>query len=214
MPAHSSGAARSSGMPLGIVQHVILVDGDAGGIAAIGRRLAVALIAVIGERHARLAILLLAGTAGLAAPAGIDEAADADDMTGLPFLDMVADLDHPADDLVARHHGKDRAAPFVAGLVDVGMADAAIENVDQDIVRAGLTALDRPWRQGRFGRLGGIGWGLERVLGLNKRIHHLSASWVYRPNARVRGLDASNWKRRHDDANLVGIRHWLRPLAG
>src|SRR3990172_13421004 len=93
---------------LGDGEHVILVDRDAARVAAIGRRLSVALIAVVGERHARLAILLLAGAAGLAAAAGIDEAAHADDVAGLPFLPVVADLDDFAHHLVAGHHGKDR----------------------------------------------------------------------------------------------------------
>ena len=125
-------------------EDVILVDGDAGRIAAIGRRLLVLLVAVIGERHADLAILLLARAAGLAAAAGIDEAADADDMAGLPFLHMIADLDDAADDLVAGDHGKDRVVPLVLHLVNVRVADAAIENVDQHVVRTGLAPLDRP----------------------------------------------------------------------
>ena len=94
-------------------QEVILVDGDTGRIAAIGRRLLVLLVAVIGERNAGLAILLLARAARLAAAAGIDEAADADDVAGLPFLHVIADLDDLADDLVAGDHGEDRVVPLV-----------------------------------------------------------------------------------------------------
>jgi len=102
------------------------------------------LIPVIGERHAdlALAILLLACAAGFAAPAGIDEAADPDDVARLPFLHLVTDPDDTANDLVTRHHGKDRIAPFVADLVNVRMADTAIENVDEHVVRTWLAALE------------------------------------------------------------------------
>jgi hypothetical protein len=89
-------------------KHVVLIDGDASRIAAIGRRrLAVALIAVIGQRHAAFAKLLLASEAGRAGTVGIDEAADTDDVTLLPFAHMGADIDDLPDDLVARDHGKD-----------------------------------------------------------------------------------------------------------
>src|SRR6476660_9997163 len=73
-------------------KHVVLIDGDASRIAAIGRRLAVALIAVIGQRHAAFAKMLLARKAGGAGTVRIDAAADTDDLP---------------DDLVARDHGKD-----------------------------------------------------------------------------------------------------------
>jgi hypothetical protein len=45
--------------------------------------------------------------------------------------------------------------------VDVGVADAAIENVDQRLVGAGLAALDAEGGKRRFGVSGGIGRGLE-----------------------------------------------------
>ena len=141
-------------------QHVILVDGDASGIAAIGRGLTVALVAVIGERHAGLAILLFARKAGLAFAAGIDEAADADDVALVPLADMVADRGDTAHDLVPGHHGEDRAAPFVAGLVNVGMANAAIEDVDQDLVGARLAPLDAVRGKRRRRRLSRVGGGL------------------------------------------------------
>src|SRR5690606_40577552 len=41
--------------------------------------------------------------------------------------------------------------------VDVGMADAAVEDVDLHVARAGHAAFDREGRQRRAGGLGGIG---------------------------------------------------------
>jgi hypothetical protein len=155
-------------------EHVILVDRDAGRVAAKGRRLAVTLVAVVGERHADLAILLLAFAAGRAAAAGIDEAADADDVAGLPFLHMVADLDHLADNLVARDHGEDRVVPLVLHLMNVGVTDAAIKNVNQNVVRARFAPLDGPRRQLGLGLLRRIGRGLEPGLRRNNRIHNYS----------------------------------------
>ena len=51
----------------------------------------------------------------------------------LNFVTCAADLDDAADDLVAGNHREDRAAPLVARLVDVGVADAAEENLDRDV---------------------------------------------------------------------------------
>ena len=56
--------------------------------------------------------------------------------------DVVADRADVADDLVAGHAGIERAAPFGADRVQVGMADAAKGDVDLDVVRAGRAALD------------------------------------------------------------------------
>ena len=48
-------------------------------------------------------------------------------------LHLGADAGDPPDDLVAGHHREDRAAPLVPGLVDVGVADAAVVDVDDDV---------------------------------------------------------------------------------
>lgn len=54
-----------------------------------------------------------------------------------------ADLGHSADNLVARYAGIDGVLPLVARLVDVGVTDAAEENLDLDVRRAGLAADNR-----------------------------------------------------------------------
>ena len=95
-----------------------------------------------------------------ALPARIDETADADRVAGPEPGDVGAGLGDPADDFVARHHREHRPAPFVAGLVDVRVANAAIEDVDQHLVRAGLAAVDRKRGQGRKRVLRGVGSGL------------------------------------------------------
>jgi hypothetical protein len=57
---------------------------------------------------------------------------------------MGTHLNHMAYELVAGYHGVDRYAPFVAGLVQVRVANAAVGNVKADIVRANVSALKRP----------------------------------------------------------------------
>src|SRR5690606_3825139 len=89
--------------------------------------------------------------------AGVDETAHAHRIAYLVAVRLCTDRRHAADDLVARHHRKDRAAPLVARQVDVGMADAAVEDVDLHVARAGHAAFDREGRQRRAGGLGGIG---------------------------------------------------------
>jgi hypothetical protein len=76
---------------------------------------------------------------------------------------MRSDLNDLANDLVARDHGKDRSAPFVARLVNVGMANAAIENIDQHIVGAWGAALEGKGRKRRGCRLRRIGRGFSVV---------------------------------------------------
>jgi hypothetical protein len=44
-----------------------------------------------------------------------------------PFL-------HPADNFVPGNHREDTSAPFVPSLVNIGMAHAAVEDLDQDVV--------------------------------------------------------------------------------
>jgi len=87
-----------------------------------------------------LAELFFAGHAGFAFATGIDETTDTDSVTDLPFLNLMAGLHYRADDLVAGHHREDRCAPLAAGLMNVGVADAAVFDVDQHVVLARLAA--------------------------------------------------------------------------
>jgi len=71
-----------------------------------------------------------------------------------------ADLDRDApDDLVAWHHRKDRAAPFVARLVNVGVANAAEEDLELHIGRLRIAALERERFQLLLRAMGGITFG-------------------------------------------------------
>ena len=56
--------------------------------------------------------------------------------------DLGAHLLHATDDLVPGYHGEHGAAPFVPRLVEVGVADAAEEDVQVDVLRAGRPPLE------------------------------------------------------------------------
>jgi len=86
--------------------------------------------------------------------AGIDQAADRDQLALRKADDVRAGGDHPADDLVAGDAGIDRAGPFAADGVQVRMTDAAIEDLDPDVVRPKLAALESVGQERGFGGLG------------------------------------------------------------
>src|SRR5581483_8901508 len=132
---------------VGNLDDEVFVHDDARRIAAVSRRLFVLLVAVVSEAPAALAVLLVAGPARLAFAARIDETADAYGVAGAIFFHLPADGGDAAHDLVAGDHWKYRVGPFAARLVNVRVADAAINDIDQHIAPAGLAPLDRIGRQ-------------------------------------------------------------------
>src|SRR6185437_5022463 len=115
---------------------------------------------VVGAGESVLAVVFLAILARGAMPATVDHAADADGVAGLETLHVLADRGDGADDLVARHGWIQCILPFVARRVQVGMADAAIKNVDGHVVRARRATLDGVRRKRLVGSLRGVGGGL------------------------------------------------------
>jgi hypothetical protein len=69
-------------------------------------------------------------------------------------FDVTAYLGDPADDFMARHHRVSASAPVIAGLVQIGVANAAIKHLHRDIVRPQRAALEIKWgeRGSRFVR--------------------------------------------------------------
>ena len=94
--------------------------------------------------------------AGFALAARIHHAAHADQIARLEAGDILADAAYAADDLVARHDRVGGAAPVVAGGVQVAVADAGVEDVDDDIVRPGIASLEAEGDQGLVGCVGSI----------------------------------------------------------
>ena len=101
--------------------------------------------AVVGEGGRTLAVLLQAGLAACAGAVGINHAADGGEVAFLEFAHLGAGLDHAADNLVTGHDRISCVGPFVARGVQVGVANAAVEDVDLYVLRAGFAALEGKW---------------------------------------------------------------------
>ena len=149
--------------PRGNADGVGLVDDDPLGVTPARRSQLVHLGAVVRERDVRLAVLLEASRAARALAARVHEAPDAREVARLELLDRIPDARDATDDLVAGDHGKGRLAPLGARLVDVGVAHAAVEDLDLDVARSGVAALERERREGRARRGGGESSGRDHV---------------------------------------------------
>jgi hypothetical protein len=102
----------------------------------------VLIFAVICERGSVLTVVFQSGFATLADPTGIDHAAYSDLIPNLELAYVLTDFGDAADDFVARYDRIRRVGPLVACGVQIGVTDAAIKNVDLNIFRAGLAALE------------------------------------------------------------------------
>jgi hypothetical protein len=96
--------------------------------------------------------------------ARIDEAANTYFVADLELCYLTSRARNYTGNLVAWNHGEDGAAPLFAGLVDVGVAYATVQNVDQHLVRARRSAANRNRAQSRFRGRGRISSGWEVVI--------------------------------------------------
>ena len=111
---------------------------------------------VVREGHVP-AELLKASLALGAGPVGVDHAADRGDVSKLVLGDCRAHLRDTADDLVAWDAGGDSGhdpAPLVTDLMEIGVADAAEENVNLYVVFCWIAPHDRGGGKRRC-RIGG-----------------------------------------------------------
>src|SRR5436305_9881017 len=100
---------------------------------------------VVGQYRARTK-LLESRPAVRTSAVGIDEAADGGKITCFEFSDTGADLRDATEDLMSRDDGIHRrhdAAPLVAYLVQVRVADAAEQDFDLHIILSWIAARDR-----------------------------------------------------------------------
>ena len=137
-----------------------LLDHDRLRIAAVGV-LAAKERPVVGAGEAVVAILFLAVVTGRAMAATIDQAADPGEVADLELRYLIADGDHTADDLVTGNRRIEGVLPFVAGGVQVGMAHAAEQDLDPDIVRPGIATLDFVGSERALFIHSSIGFGLD-----------------------------------------------------
>ncbi len=144
----------------GNAQNEPLIDDDAVGVAAIGHAAEMLVWKVVGEREVRAELLetLPATWAGMV---GIDHAADGDEVAGFVLRDGRANLGDTADDLVARDARVDRGhrlAPLVTDLMQIGVADAAEENLDLHVAVGRIAPRDRVGGERRCLTGGGVGF--------------------------------------------------------
>ena len=98
-----------------------------------------------------VAVLLFASFTAVADATGIDHTADGGEVADLELRDFSADGLYGSDNLVAGNHGVNGVVPLVAGLMDVGVANAAEVYGDVDVFGAGLAVfvIKRGERGGR-----------------------------------------------------------------
>jgi hypothetical protein len=104
----------------------------------------------------------------IAAAARVYQAAHAGKVTFLKVFYLCAYGRYAAHNLVAGHHRVNGVAPFVTHLVHIGMADAAIQNLDLYVVWSGCPSFKLEWCYGRGGRLGGITFRWSHNTGLKR----------------------------------------------
>jgi hypothetical protein len=131
------------GQPVRDAQRERFVHDDALGVAAVGDASGVCVRAVIREHWKALAELFESLCATGARATRADHAADAGQVTLAKPRDGAADADNLPDDLVPGDAGVDRVLPLVTGLVQIRMADAAIQNLNVNVARTHSTPFDR-----------------------------------------------------------------------
>lgn len=91
--------------------------------------------AVVSKSRSLFAMLFqVLFTAG-AGPAGIDEAAHRRDVADFEMFNFFADGNHFPDDLMPRHAWINGIVPFIPSLVNIGMANPAVQDLDLNIFR-------------------------------------------------------------------------------
>src|SRR5262249_4230692 len=111
------------------------------------------------------AVWLEPALALVAGAAGVDKGTDADGVSDLVFRDLGGDRCDDAGDLMSRGHGGDgfvlKFVPLTAGLMNVGVADATVFDVDEHIVLAKFAAGERVRSECGFGLKCGVSLGLR-----------------------------------------------------
>jgi hypothetical protein len=118
----------------------MFINHDLVGIAPHGA-LTVIILTVVGLNHSFFAKLFKPPATAITASAAINKTPHSNTISNFITGDLGADLGYDPDNLVAWHHREDRATPFIANLMDIGMADATKFNIDDDIVFFRITAV-------------------------------------------------------------------------
>lgn len=112
----------------------MLIDNHALRIAAPGAVAGIFINAVVGRGKPRFTVLFFVVLAEMALAAGVDHHAHADDIAGFKMGGLVPDLHDSPDYLVSRHQWILADRPFVTRHMEIGVAHAAIKDLDFDIL--------------------------------------------------------------------------------
>ena len=149
-----------------------IANNQVGRVAAVGVEPAAVghQVAVVGTSPANgpFAVLLVAFPARRAVTAGVDHTTHAHQIAGGNLGNVGARFDYPAHHLVAGHAGVNRVLPVVANLVQIGVANATVEHLDQHLI--GRRWLPFDLHGGK--RIGCIGGRTGRAVGLDEERFH------------------------------------------
>ncbi len=101
--------------------------------------------------------ILVSGMAGFAVPAIRRVPTQADRGTDLQVLDVVTDTGNLANDLVAAHEWVLRHPPLVLDHAQITVTDAAVEDIDLNLVGEKLPNFVGEWLEWFAGLIGGVG---------------------------------------------------------
>lgn len=161
MPAHSRGGNGGEVVRMGNFQYKFLAHNDVVGITAVGIFLPTEGRAVIGSGKTIVAELFQPFGAGRAMLAAVDHAADADQITDLVSVHCTAYRRYSTDDFMAGYRWEQGVAPLVACGMQVGVTDAAVQDVDLHVLWRGRSALEIKGSQGLVAVQCGISAGLD-----------------------------------------------------
>lgn len=109
------------------------------------------------------AILFLAISATVALATGIHKATHPHDITRCKASCLLADTDHPSNYLMPRHDWINRSAPLIPRGVDIAVADTAVQDINQNIVRARLAAIKGKRLEWKCGSSSSVATGLRHL---------------------------------------------------
>src|SRR5437870_5425647 len=142
---------------VGNTQHKRFVHDNALRIAAVGDAAEDFVIAVVGQDHFILAVLLFACDTTRALAARIDHTADCGNVAFLEFLNRAARLHHTPDNFMSWHtriNGRHERVPFVTNQMQVRMTDTAVQDLDLNILCPWGSSWNCEWTQPRRWALG------------------------------------------------------------
>src|SRR4029077_8416061 len=133
----------------GDLERVLLIHDVVGEVSAVRRGLPVLLEPVIRPGGMFRTVLLQAFLTALTDTTGIHHGADAGQLADVESRYRGSDACHAPDDFMAGDHGEHRTAPLVSRLMDVGVADSAVQNFDEHVVRTQVASLEVEWFERR-----------------------------------------------------------------